>query len=516
MMAAEPGTHASHWHLGHRTREFAKPLFVTLLLAAIAVFYGLTMRPGELGTDDSAQYIQHAKNLSDGAPYGTIPWVYHADGWNPGPRAYPPMFPLFLAPLYHEFGLNLQVMHFLTLAFFVAALAIIYLTFRVDLGFPGVLALIAIIGFNPYFWYINGSILSDIPFFCLCYLTLLMVEKAVSREDSGAPYLGYSVLTGIVLYIACGTRVVGISMIPAIVGWSLVRRRKIAKTIGIIATIGIVLEGVEAVTLRTFQSYSKNFARETHATLSLSWIAGEARTLGHYWLGSMATLWSNGRSRHLMFGFFAFTLIVALVGFGVQISRKIRVHEAFALFYLPALFYWMEIRYLIPIIPLYLFYAILGMIWLLRRTPAWCSAAAYSGLLVVVAVTYASEYHYGKPAGSLDVASPQAQEMFGFVKNEMTSADVIESVMPRVVSLYTGRKSSEYDYAPDTAQTDVQQYFCRTGITYVLASKEVENRWFSDFVQSNRDSWSVVYSNPMFNVYQVPNYCRSANRDGYE
>ena len=421
------------------------------------------------------------------------------------PRAYPFVFPLFLAPLYHEFGLDLQPMHFLMLAFFIGALAIIYVTFRNELGFPGALALVAIIGFNPYFWDFKDSILSDIPFFCLSYLTLLMVEKAVAREDSGAPFLAYSVLTGVVLYAACGTRVVGISIIPAILGWNLVRRRKIAKSIGTIAAIGAVLEGVETAMLHTFQSYGKIFARQTHATLSVSWITEQGRSLAHYWLGSMAALWSNGHSRDLALAFFAFTLIIAAVGLGVQLSRKIRVQDAFGLLYLPALFYWMEMRYLIPLIPLYLFYAILGLMWLMRQTPRWPAIAVFSVILAAVALTYASDYQTLKPQGAFfDTASPQEQQMFAFVRSETEPTDVMESLMPRVLSLYTGRKSSEYDYGPDSTQANVQQYFCRTGITHVVASTEEVSRPFADFVESNRDSWSLVFSNPMFQVYRVP------------
>src|ERR1700692_2618023 len=39
-----------------------------LLLSAIAIFYGFTMRPGDPWSDDFAQYVQEAKNISEGVP----------------------------------------------------------------------------------------------------------------------------------------------------------------------------------------------------------------------------------------------------------------------------------------------------------------------------------------------------------------------------------------------------------------------------------------------------------------
>ncbi len=487
---------------------------VLLLLTIIAVFYGFTMRAGMLGNDDTAQYIQHAKNISEAAPYGRIPWVYHADGWNPGPRVYPPIFPLFLAPLYHVFGANLKPMHLLVLAFFIGSLAVVYLTFRNELGSFGALSAVAIIGFNPYFWELRDAILSDIPFLCLCYLALLMARKVISREESGEPFLLYSILTGVAMYAACGTRSVGLVMIPAVLVWSLVRRVKIMKSVAIMTAVCAVLELVESATLHTLQAYASQYAFERHPPATASGITRYVATSAHYWMGALATLWANSYSHRLALAFSALTLLLALLGLAVHLSWTIEVYDVFALFYIPALLSWTQMRYLIPLVPFYLFYSIRGVLWLMGRTPRWCAVALPSALLAVVTITYGSDYCRQEPQEPLlSTASPQAEQMFNFIRTQTTAGDVIGCMAPRTLSLYTGRKSSMYDYTTGSTTAELTTYFCRTGITYIVVTADAKSApGFYDFVQSNRDSWSRVFENSMFQLYRVPQTCAAAVR----
>jgi hypothetical protein len=174
------------------------------------------MRPDDPWSDDFAQYVEKAKNISEGAPYAQSTSVYRQDGWNPGPSVYPPIFPLLLAPVYSEFGLDLRPMKFLVLGFFLAALVVIYVTFRGELGLPGALALVGLIGFGPFFWENKDSVLSDIPFLFFCYLALYFTQIAVSREVSGKRFGAQAVAAGLIMYAACGTRNAGIVLIPAV------------------------------------------------------------------------------------------------------------------------------------------------------------------------------------------------------------------------------------------------------------------------------------------------------------
>src|SRR5262245_14683241 len=58
--------------------------------------------------DDFALYIAHARNLVEGTSYTDTKFVYNpANAWY-SPRAYPPGFPILLAPVYALQGLDLH------------------------------------------------------------------------------------------------------------------------------------------------------------------------------------------------------------------------------------------------------------------------------------------------------------------------------------------------------------------------------------------------------------------------
>src|SRR5687767_4240985 len=98
----------------YRLHMYRKPnnsgsRWIWLTILTIGVFYFATIRSGHAWGDDFAMYIRHAINLSNGTPYdetGVIrnPWNFL------GPVAYPPVFPLLLAPVYKLWGVRLTVM----------------------------------------------------------------------------------------------------------------------------------------------------------------------------------------------------------------------------------------------------------------------------------------------------------------------------------------------------------------------------------------------------------------------
>jgi len=98
-------------------------LYLGSLLATITVFYLATLREGHLWGDDFAMYIHHAQNIAQGRPYADTGYVYNPAVPVYGPRMYPPVFPLLLAPLYKVFGLSLIPMKVEQVVFIVLMLA---------------------------------------------------------------------------------------------------------------------------------------------------------------------------------------------------------------------------------------------------------------------------------------------------------------------------------------------------------------------------------------------------------
>src|SRR5258708_37609530 len=126
---------------------------VIVLIVLLGAFYLSTIRPGESESwgDDFAMYIHEAKNIALGVDYHQTGYIYEKEYAELGPKTYPPVFPLLLAGVYKAFGLNLTAMKIEVILLFLAALLAVALTFRDGLSPKQGLALLAMIGFCPYF-----------------------------------------------------------------------------------------------------------------------------------------------------------------------------------------------------------------------------------------------------------------------------------------------------------------------------------------------------------------------------
>src|SRR5690606_369019 len=89
-----------------------------------------------------------------------------------GPRAYPPGFPLLLAPIYAIWGLDMAAFQIYMIVLQLIALIIIYLLYRTEVSLPTALILLLMMGLSPYFVAFKRDIMSDTPFmlFCIAFL----------------------------------------------------------------------------------------------------------------------------------------------------------------------------------------------------------------------------------------------------------------------------------------------------------------------------------------------------------
>ena len=140
-------------------------IHILALFFAIGAFQSATVRQGHIRSYDFAMYVHHAQNIVEGRPYADTGYIYNPSFPVYGPRFYPPIYPALLAPIYRSFGLNLIPMKLEQVLFLVLALIAVCAYFKCDLGEGYILALVALLGFNPEFWVAKDNVLSDIPFF---------------------------------------------------------------------------------------------------------------------------------------------------------------------------------------------------------------------------------------------------------------------------------------------------------------------------------------------------------------
>lgn len=497
-MAQPPNNSITH-------KGFTSWLYVAGLILAMGVFHTLTIKSGHLWGDDFAMYILHARNIAEGIAYDNTGYIFNPDAAVVGPGAYPPVFPILLSPILATLGLNLTAMKLTVMAMFLVSLVILSLVWRDRLPTGYLLAAIALVGFNPYFWFFKNNVLSDIPFLPFLYASFLLVNRTYDAADSPGQRSGQTLAalgTGLLIYLAYGTRTIGLVLIPILFVFDILRSRRItAFPIMASAAFSSLALG-QAV---YFHHSAKNFA--ALLTFEPALIPRYLSSLVY----SFHTLFDNGYITSVAKGLFAPVLVMAIIGYLTTLRERVGVGEIFVPVYVLALLPWpfdpQGLRYSIPLIPLFMLYAYKGIWRVSLYGRESVRSLALAALSLAIALSYVGKYttvDYG-PIGS-GVYKPESVDLFAHVRQSSSERDVFIFEKPKALALFTGRRAAAPPGAPDEGH--LWKYIREIRATHlivpandtVLPDSTVHLRRFAD---NARGRLEEVYTNRDFRMYRI-------------
>jgi hypothetical protein len=462
--------------------------------ALIGLFYLATIRPGQDWGDDFAQYIHHARNIASGAPYAETGYIYNPENPVIGPRTYPPGFPLLLAPVVKVFGLDLRPMKILIVICFVGVLLLLPQVFRRDLPAPYLAALILVMGLNPYFLDIKDAVISDIPFLLFTLLSLYAFQRA-EEPDNRRP-LSAAVLAGVATYASVSTRVLGVVLIPCFLLHDLVRRRRITRMTAVTCGLAVALMGVQYAVGPGDGSYFDQLS------LSVTTVGGNAVA----YLRALSDIWDNGYTDFGRKAVFVITVGLAVYGYRRALRLGPTAVEIFPWLYMMPVIVWpanQGTRFLIPLIPFYLYYCMLGIRGL--NVPVEARRRVIVALGLVVALLYGGKYstmRFGPLADG--VATPESVELFEFVRQATPPEAVFVFSRPRALALFTDRRASAPVVAADPCR--LWQYFAEIGADYVITGPPASNEeaaYLESFVSAHPAGFRREMGNQALAVYRI-------------
>jgi hypothetical protein len=473
-------------------RKAIKDLIILALILATGIFYIATIRQGHNWGGDFSMYIHHAKNIAEGINYKYTGYIYNPFNGGVGPRTYPPIFPILLSPVYKLYGLNLRVMKIEIILMFLAFVTAFFLIFKKEVQFKYMAAMILILGLFPSFWDFKDNVVSDIPFIFLLYLSFLFIHRLY---ESGKPkkFLEY-IIAGFLMYLCYGTRSIGIVLPLSFIIYSLIRYKKIDR-FNIIAlsafTFFVILQ---SRFLHSDTSYFDMLV-VNHKIIACN-------LFKH--LRGFSILLDNGYSRIIRGVLFVIGSIFAIYGYITRIRQRITLFEIFIVFYTVLVSVTIAgHRYLIPVIPLYVFYMFRGIetIASQRRKVGYL---IFITMTTVFFISYAGKYSkmdYG--AISEGIAKKETIELFEYIRNNTQKKDIFIFYKPRVLALYTDRSASVYHCPED--DRELWDYFYKIGANYVIAGEpfEQDRIYLKPFLKRHSGNLQEVYNNRDFNVYRI-------------
>ncbi len=467
-------------------------------MAAIsaAYFFGLTAGHAFV-QDDFAAYVMHAANLVEGRPYTEIhyvpnpqaPWVSPANG-------YPPVYPLLLAPVYWLRGLDLRTMKMVTVATFAIFLGAFALWVR-PLVSPGARVIaIVLVGLNPAFWSYRDLISSEFPYLMFSFLALWALRRGTTNLEVHEWRPLWAVVVAIFVFAAYGTRTIGIALAIAMVAADLARFRRPSRFVTIVLALLATSMVLQAVAITSPKGY-----------LSVAHISAGS-ILNNLWsyTKSLSHACENGSSKTAEVA--VAIVMSSIAGFGLA-RRPWRVacsDDVYVLIYLGILVAWgaqIGIRGLMPLLPMYLAYVLVGAEGVVARFKRGAPAARafVAGIAILIAGTYVGALRQPSWQATIaNVLDPSAQQLFAFLRTNAEPSDVILFSKPRSLALFTQRQVASL--GPEETANDSADFLARNHIKFVIQTSWSPPSYTRLITNPDLD-FEEVFRNPEFQVYRV-------------
>ncbi|RCS46317.1 hypothetical protein DTL42_15210 [Bremerella cremea] len=414
-------------------------IVLALLLTAVFLFQVGMQRESTDWGGDFAQYLSQARNVTRFHDMNDTGYVYNPDAPVIGPRAYPPLFPIFLAPLYAIFGVDYEALKIAMIALSIVTLVICSSFFARQLSPRNTLALVALLGFMPVFWEFNHWIISEHLFVVFWMLAMWLYQR--DREDTSQPTqsIPRAILLGIVIYLAIGTRTVGIVLPPALILTELILYRRLTRYMMVCITSAVACYAIQKLLVPSGGSgYLDQLSQiSVHSILYNLYADG----------GSFTYVWDNGYKEWLSKVSGIALTLVAIAGCVKANWPKPQFLFVASILYFILIVIWPGAAWARMIWPLYPGF----LCWFLYACDKFPRTARQrnlitSALLIYTFGCYASYYYFADFSRISGPEDATAQEVFAQIEKRMPDDpnDVCLFFKPRVLTFYLERKSIGY------------------------------------------------------------------------
>jgi hypothetical protein len=240
----------------------------------------------------------------------------------------------------------------------------------------------------------------------------------------------------LLLYASYGTRTIAIALLPALILTDIWKFRRPSRFVilAVVLTLGLIL--IQNWLIQSAKSYIDVLHASTAATGKHAIFYGK----------TLSYVWRNGISKGLQIAFALLFTGLAAIGFSRSFWARRSVVEFYLLEYLAIVIAWpteIGMRGLLPVLPLYFAYGFAEFVSLSAHFARSARTALAALLLAFIGVTYFGAFRWrARQEHLLDVRDPEAQQLFAWVKEHTSPADLLVFQKPRTLALFTNRETT--------------------------------------------------------------------------
>ena len=373
---------------------------------------------------------------------------------------------------------------------FCMALLITAKLFSLYLSHWAVSICLIIIGFSPLFWQWKDLILSEHLFLFLWYLAILLVDLRYIRGRIFLSERTHAALLGICIYLAYGTRSVGIALIPAVLACEFIHKKRITQFS--LASVGI------SVALILLQRVLFPLAGSGYLE-QLTQVSIESIMYNLYAdIVSLASLWENGYSRTVRRIAGIIISLFAIVGFLTANRKRLNCLGAAMTFYFLVIILWPSsawTRMILPLLPGYICFALVGIdVW---QHPVMVRKYGPVALLVFAIVCFLGAYRTLEFERTDNWERREVMDLFNYLEKKTDKNDICLFYGPRVLALYTERNASAYPIVDK--ESDLWDYIESIGGS-ILVNRKAAGEYPERVLNGHKDL-KELFQNNEFIVY---------------
>lgn len=472
--------------------------FSVVLLMAVASLF-IHQRNSHDWGGDFGMYLQQAENISTGQDISKNHYLFNPDYAVLGPRHYPAGFPILLSPLFVSGNPDIEQI-LLLMGIFLSVYGFAgFLFFRRKTSELVAVGIAFVLLFNHWLLQIKTQILADLPFAFFFVFSIYLLQQKKR-------YLIPAILTvsAAILVKSAGWIIPVALLIETVLNF--IRKREFSlknEKENLIATVSIA---ALVLTINKLILQIPGGASLYANHFSISNLPGNINTSAEYLLKVSAQFMNPYNENFTSIAFVLKTLFVALMLFGMlrRIPSRIKTFDVITLSYLLLLliypYHAAGIRFLLPILPVLLYYAVEGirMLSLETRTKKVMRIMVF----LVIALLYLGPVIRMEQRESQMKDGPytkESKDLFNFIESNTLPGDVFAFAKPRVLGYFTKRQS--FAPNPRNKPVKVRNLINENSTDYILIYKNLPQPALEAYV--HQQQLKSVYQKNGFELYQI-------------
>jgi hypothetical protein len=484
-------------------KKLLEYLLVFILLSPLLF---INIRNSHDWGDDFAGYLREAKNIAEGKPFYQSKFQFHDYNLSYSPPYYSYGFPLLLSPIVKIWGLNYKVLNLYMSLWLVAWALLTFAYLRRFFSLFACVSITLIFFLDPFYFDFKTYIISDIPFSFFFLLSLILYQSRGSRS------VYYLAVTGLAMAFATGIRSIGMLLLivaAADIALSFIKymlqkissaefKPAAANNLIILFSAAVFIcifdrlifiapAGLHAHFIQLFRSHQ-------YWPLVLS-------NLDNYTTQYVA-LFHHDAGRYAFANQYAsaFMLTLLVIGLLLNIRRaEALLAIAYGIIILLFPFATQGFRYLLPLVPVFMYCVIIGAKSIHIRSSYYRSFLAVCFVLFMLLIYCKEIKVMRRDENAVLRPSPfteESQAALTYIRTSTPDTAVIACLKPKAIELMTGHSTCVLPAGDDLATVAAKLNIAHPG--YLLSIRDLGAR--VDGVAAIRKD-SLVWENSAYRLY---------------